>query len=168
VYWFDGNAHDFIEASKFMTEPGQKWSNALHLAGPTSVKLHGDRASADTGCILNRRSFEGDIEIDSVAFIRHRSMVERDQDGVWKLRSLRAIYERDGFTTVIPGETIPIDKVQLATYRQSYKFMCYFAERAGMIPNQTLPGMDRPDLVDALIAEEEAWLTGGTYTPKLP
>lgn len=167
VYWFNGNGHDFIEASKFMTEPGQKWSSALHLVGPTSVKVDGDRAITDTGCTVNRRYVEAGIEVDSVLYVRHRSMVERDHDRVWKLRSFRAVYQRDGIMPVIPGETIPIDKERLATYRLSYKFMCYFAEQAGRVADQTLPGMDRPDLVDALIAEEESWLSGGIYTPKL-
>jgi hypothetical protein len=167
VYWFNGTGRDFIEASRFMTEPGQKWSSALHVIGPTTVQVDGDRAIADTGCTVNRRSVESGIEIDSVIFVRHRSMVERDTDGAWKLRSFRAVYERDAFVPVIAGESIPIDKERLATYRPSYKFMCYFAELAGRTADQTLPGMDRPDLVDALIAEEEAWLGGGTYTPKL-
>jgi hypothetical protein len=168
VGWFNGNAHDFIEGSRMMTPPGEKWSSAFHVIGPTSVELDGDRALADTGCTVHRRDLVGDVELDHVLFVRHRSMVERDREGLWKLRSLRACYQRDTVTPVIPGETIPIDKERLPGYRQSYKLMSYLSDVGGRLVDQTLPGVDRPDLIDALIAEEEAWMAGGTYTPEFP
>ena len=166
VFWFNGTGHDFIEASRNMTAPGQKWSSSIHVVGPTSVKLQGGRAIADTGCTVHGRLVITNVEIDHTIFVRHRSMVERDGDGAWKLRSFRACYQRDAFTPTIPGETLPIDKERLATFRQSYKFMSAFMDLMGAEADRTLPGIDRPDLIDALIAEEEAWLAGGTYTPK--
>ncbi|HET6951291.1 MAG TPA: nuclear transport factor 2 family protein [Acidimicrobiales bacterium] len=168
VGWFNGNAHDFIEGSRAMTPPGEKWSSAFHVIGPTSVTMAGDRALADTGCTVHRRDLVGDVEIDHVLYVRHRSMVERDGVGAWKLRSLRACYQRDTVTPVIPGEAIPIDKGRLPAYRASYKLMSYLSDVAGRLVDQTLPGTDRPDLIDELIAEEEAWLAGGTWTPRLP
>lgn len=167
VFWFNGTGHDFIEASRMQTPPGQTWSSAIHVIGPTSVKVLGHRAIADTGCTVHGRFLLGDVEIDHVIFVRHRSMVEQDGDAAWRLRSFRACYQRDAVSPVIPGETIPIDKERLATYRPSYKVMSYISDMTGRPADQTLPGSDRPDLIDALIAEEEAWLVGGTYTPEV-
>ena len=167
VSWFNGSGHDFVKASSRMVQDGQKWSSGLHLVGPTSVELNGDRAVADTGCTVNRRHFVGDVELDSVLFVRHRSMVERGTDGIWKLRSFRAVYERDQIALVVPGDTVHVDKARLAEYRASYRFLSYFTELEGGVVDSTLPGVDRPDLVDEVIAEDEGWLAGGSYTPRL-
>jgi hypothetical protein len=167
VSWFTGSGHDFVEASSHRVPVGEKWSSAVHLVGPTSVELEGDRAIADTGCTVNARRFAEGVEIDTVIFVRHRSMVERGRDGTWRLRSFRAIYERDAISTVVPGDTIKIDKARLAKYRPSYRFMSYLLELGGGTADNSLPGVDRPDLVDALIAEDRAWLHGATDWPNL-
>lgn len=167
VSWFNGSGHDFVEGSRVRVRAGEKWSNAVHLVGPTTIQLNGDRAIADTGCTVNARRLVEGVELDNTLFVRHRSMVERGPDRTWKLRSFRAVYERDVLAPVVPGEFIKIDTERLATYRRSYRFHCYLLELAGGTPDDSLPGVDRPELVDAVIAEDEAWLAGGIYTPKL-
>jgi hypothetical protein len=67
------------------------------------------------------------------------------------------VYLRDEITPVIPGQTVAIDPAALKALRPSYRFLSYcFASVGSPIPND-LAGVDRPDLVDALMREIYGW-----------
>ena len=155
--WIDGTAAQFVAASQRMAErPG---GHALHQNGFTLVELNGDRALADTPCaILMRRQFDG-VECDLTGYCRHRSRVER-RDGHWRLRSLVGVYEKNTLVPVLPGTAPKLDEQRLAGYRSSYNFQCYHREQQGSTPFADRPGLDRPDLVEALDSADRAWLDG--------
>lgn len=154
VSWFDGTGADFVDASRASAERGQR---SFHLVGPTSVEILGDRAIADTGCAIHVRSTIEGVEVDICGYARHRSMVEKI-DGEWKLRSFRAVYQKDTMQPVIPSEVIPVDRDRLLSYRPSYRYLAYSVAARGAEPSQHLPGIDRPETIEAVVAEEEAWL----------
>jgi SnoaL-like domain len=155
--WFDGTAAEFVAASRTMgEEPG---GHATHVLGPTLVTVNGGRALADTSCvILMRRVFEG-IECDLTSYCRHISRVEHD-GGRWRLRSFVGVYEKNTLVPVLPGTVPAIDKQRLARHRPSYNFQCYYREGQGRVPFADRPGLDRPDLVEALLKADDAWLAG--------
>lgn len=156
--WFDGPAAEFVAASKAMAAVAG--GHAVHDLGPTLVELVGDRALADTRCaILFRRHFEG-VECDMTAYCRHVSRVEK-RDGRWRLRSLVGVYEKNTIVPVIPGKAPALDLDRLATYRRSYDFQCYHRAQGGHPVNDDRPGVDRPDLIAALVEADRAWLAGG-------
>lgn len=153
--WFDGSAIEFIKASREMSS--QSGGQAIHQLGPTLVELNGNRAIADTGCtILMRRSFEG-VECDLTAYCRHRSRVERI-NGTWKLRTLVGIYQKNVLAPVVPGHIPAIDAEKLASFRASYNYQSYYRAAQGYVPFDDRPGLDRPELVDDLVATDLAWL----------
>ena len=58
---------------------------------------------------------------------------------------------------MIPGQTVAIDPTALEDFRPSYRFLsCCFASIGYPVPND-LAGVDRPNLVDALVREIYGW-----------
>jgi hypothetical protein len=77
--------------------------------------------------------------------------------GVWRLFGFDPVYLRDEIVPVIPGQTVAIDPAALRDFRPSYRFLSYcFASVGYPVPND-LAGVDRPDLVDALVCEIYGW-----------
>ena len=153
ITWFQGNGIDFVEASQKLYHVGQ----SKHRLSPTLVRVHGNRALAETSTVIEARGRLGEIEIDTTTSCRLLNKVRRD-DGVWRLASLDAIYEKDTIAPVNPSDPLTIDSELLRTYRPSYRFLCYVLQSVGRSADQTLAGDDRPDLVAALYADAEAWL----------
>lgn len=155
--WFDGNAVQFIAASRAMgEEPG---GHAIHSLGPTLVRVRGDRALADTGCTILMRRMVAGVDCDLTSYCRHHSRVQRHGDG-WRLRTLVGVYEKNTLAPVVPGRLPEIDAELLASLRRSYDYQSYFRVQQGKPVNQDRPGLDRPDLVERFFAAEERWLAG--------
>jgi hypothetical protein len=77
--------------------------------------------------------------------------------GEWRISGFDIVYLRDKFTPVIPGQVLAIDPEAVKAFRPSYRFMSYSMTSSGFpVPND-LPGIDRPDLVDALVREVYGW-----------
>jgi len=157
VTWFQGNGIDFVKASQKLYHQGQ----SKHRLSPTLVQVHGDRALAETSTVIEARGRLGGFEVDTTTSCRLLSKVRRD-DGVWRLASLDAIYEKDTLIPVNPSDYLIIDNEILQIYRPSYRFLCYILQSIGRATDQTLAGDDRPDLVAALYADAEAWLMTGS------
>lgn len=159
ISWFEGTATEFVEASRQMTaQPG---GGSIHQLGVTLVTLNGDRALADTGCaILMRRNFEG-VECDVTAYCRHRSRVER-RDGVWRLLTLVGVYQKDTLVPAVPGEIPQLDLDRLHSFRPSYRYLSYYRAQMGHRPHMDRPGVDRPELIERLVREDESWLAGAS------
>lgn len=157
--WIDGTGAEFAEGSKDMyTSAGRR--NNIHLVSPATVWVNGDRAIADAGCTINMRPTIHGVQCDIATFARHRYRAER-RDGVWRLRSLEACYQKDCLTPTRPGVVPELDWEALETYRESYRYLSYYcAHTVGRPANQELPGMDRPELVEQWVAEHDMWLTG--------
>jgi hypothetical protein len=79
------------------------------------------------------------------------------REGVWHLSGFDPVYLRDEIVPMIPGQTVTIDLGALNSFRPSYRFLSYcFASVGYPVPND-LAGVDRPDLVDALVREIYGW-----------
>ena len=161
IPWFQGNGIDFVEASKklYHAVPSK------HRLSPTLVRVHGNRALAETSTMIEARGRLSEIEVDMTTSCRLLNKVRRD-DGVWRLASLDAIYEKDTIALVNPSDSLTIDSKLLQTYRPSYRFLCFALQGLGRSVDQTLAGEDRPDLVAALYADAEAWLTNSAIGTK--
>ena len=153
VAWFHGTGFEFVEASKGIHRQGQ----SKHRLSPTLVRLNDDRGLAETDTVIEVRTLFGDIEVDITANCRLLSRVRKD-DGIWRLASLDAIYEKDMLVPVNPSDRLEINREELRQYRSSYRFLCYTNQHMGRSVNPNLPGDDRPDTVAALYSEAEDWL----------
>jgi hypothetical protein len=78
-------------------------------------------------------------------------------EGVWRLSGFDPVYLRDEVGPMIPGQSVAIDPGALKAFRPSYRFLSYcFASVGYPVPND-LAGVDRPDLVEAIVREIYGW-----------
>ncbi len=154
ISWFRGSAAEFVQASRAMAQSGNL---SFHQIGQSVVQLHRDRATLDTDCTIHIfTELEGcDVAITSFGRLRVR-MVK--QAGAWLIASLRGIYLRDTLHPLDPSRMPGLDRDLLASLRPSYRHLAYVTEKLGRPASPTLPGIDRPDLVQPLIDAERAWL----------
>ncbi len=154
ISWIETTGPEFVKASKAAFAAGVRH---LHQMAPTLVTLNGDRALAESGCAILLPGRVGDVAVTVTSQARLHVRAERRQ-GRWGIVSLRPVYFRDSVAADIPGEVPIFDPARLAAYRRSYRFLSYVLEEGGKTPRPDLAGADRPDLTDAMLAAEAAWL----------
>jgi SnoaL-like domain len=153
ISWMKGTGPAFVSHSKEMAQRGVQ---ANHRLGPILVTLAGDRAIAQfTGTIDIPSALKGtDVLMSSDA--RFLVRAER-REGVWRISGFDIVYLRDRIAPSIPGQVLAVDPEALKGFRPSYRFMSYSLTLSGFPVPDDLPGIDRPDLVDALVREVYGW-----------
>ena len=151
--WINASGPEFVRRSKEMAERNVK---ASHRLGPIFVTLAGDRAIAQLGAIIDIPfTLNGtDVMVSSHVLLLFRA--ERRQ-GMWRLAGLDLIYLRDEMTPVLPGQTIAVDPQAVKAFRPTYRLLSYCLASNGFPISNDLAGIDRPDLVIALIHEIYGW-----------
>ena len=154
ISWFKGNGPDFVTGSKDMAARGML---AKHRLGPVLVTLNGDRALATLSGIIDIPTVMEGKEFNLSA---HCLMIYRvsKRQGVWRLSSFEVIYRRDEFVPAILGQTANIPADLLASYRPSYRNLCYSLHLKGYTPNQNLAGEDQPETVREILTRVYGWL----------
>ena len=153
ISWINASGPEFVRRSKEMAERNVQ---ASHRLGPIFVTLAGDRAIAQLVAIIDIPFKLEGIEMMLSSHTRLLLRAER-REGVWRLFGFDPVYLRDEITPMIPGQTVEIDPAALKALRPSYRFLSYcFASVGYSVPND-LAGVDRPDLVDALMREIYGW-----------
>jgi hypothetical protein len=153
ISWIKATGPEYVRRSKEMAERNVQ---ASHRLGPIFVTLAGDRAIAQLAGIIDIPFTLKGIEVTISSHARLLFRVER-REGVWRLFGFDAVYLRDEIAPVIPGQAVAVDPDALRTFRPSYRLLSYCLASGGFpVPND-LAGVDRPDLVDALILEIYGW-----------
>jgi len=153
ISWINASGPEFVRRSKEMAERNVK---ASHRLGPILVTLAGDRAIAQLSAIIDipftlKRT---DVMVSSHARLIFRA--ERRQ-GIWRLSGLDSIYLRDEMTPVLPGKTIAVSPKAVKAFRPTYRLLSYCLASNGFPISNDLAGIDRPDLVNALVHEIYGW-----------
>ena len=118
--------------------------------------MAGDRAIAQLVVIVDIPFKLEGVEVMLSSHARLLLRAER-REGVWRLFGFDPVYLRDEIAPVIPGQTVAIDPGALKAFRPTYRFLSYcFASVGYPVPND-LAGVDRPNLVDALVREIYGW-----------
>jgi len=152
VTWFTGTAEDFIDKSAT-----RKADNGSHVIAPTRVQVVGDRAFVESpGQTLLRPSLDG-VAVDVTAWCRFIGLLER-RSGEWRLACFDSIYVKDRVDVVVPGESLHLDAEKLAQGRESYRYLTYLNRQGGFTVPDDLPGVDKPELVDAYYDSIDRWL----------
>ena len=153
VSWFQGNGAGFVTGSIDM---GGRGIPAKHRLAPILVTLSGDRAIASLAAIIDLPVKLKGIEATLSTHSRFIYRAERRKD-LWGILGFDAIYMRDELTPAIPGESISIDSKEVQSFRPSYRLLSYYLQNQGFRIDSDLPGVDRPDLVEALNREIFGW-----------
>ena len=152
--WFRGTGREFVAASRQVVRPE---SVNFHVLQPFPVTLNGDRAVAEMPCALRSFGMLGGAEVSLEGFVRLLWRARRAGD-TWLVAGLRAIFVRD---SVIPCDPLRAPKLvasRLDAFRPSYRYLSYQLTELGVAVRDDLPGIDRPETVSRLRAEEQAWL----------
>jgi SnoaL-like domain len=160
ISWINATGPEFVRRSKEMAERNVK---ASHRLGPILVTLASHRAIAQVRANIDIPfTLKGiDVMMSSHAHLLFRA--ER-QGEVWRLSGLDAVYLRDEIAPVMPGQTVAIDQEEVKTFRPTYRLLSYCLASGGFPVRNDLAGVDRPDLVDALIREIYGW--AGIVAPR--
>lgn len=131
VSWYHGSIDGFIAASKEMSRN----SNALtkHWIGVPRITVCGERALSETDVAIMARSKIGPVEADVTSYARFFDRFEKGSDGVWRILSRTAIYEKDRIDPVAPSILFSLlyRFANFDKYPPQYKHLGYGLERAG-------------------------------------
>lgn len=152
ISWIETSGPDFVAASMAAFANGIRH---LHRMSPSIVTLNGDRALAETGCVIRLPGKIGGVDVTVSADARLFARAEKR--GVWRLSRLAGLYLVDSWQFE-PGFMPTIDRDRLAAYRAPYRRLSYLLDESGKQARPDLPGLDRPDLCEALYRAEGAWL----------
>lgn len=155
VSWYQGDGAGFVAASRRNAASGRV---SLHQLAPTIVRMSSGRAIAETPCELLSFVPVEHIDMCMTGVVRLLWRAQR-LDRRWLIAGLRIIYIRDYLLPCNPGRVPPIDQAELAGYRASYRFLSYILARSPNHARDDLPGIDRPETVEALRNGEARWLT---------
>ena len=151
ISWYDGDGRAFVRQSSGQP-PGVK-----HKIHSTAIWLNGDKAIAEMQCtMMGARETVDGVECDTKGYSRLLYKVQREADGVWKIKGLDCIYERDWIDTV---EGLPMQPLEVAEgTRESFKCLAAQLGRKGLPVNNELPGDDIPATVQSLYDEASEWI----------
>ncbi|MDL2214100.1 nuclear transport factor 2 family protein [Clostridia bacterium OttesenSCG-928-O13] len=152
ISWYQGSGHGFVDASSKMA------ARAPHKIHNTQMWLNGNKAVAIMmTSIQNRSVVEGvPMDLSSDAKLVYRAV---KREGLWYVFSFTSIYEQDSLVPAYPCGAVSLPEGALDGYRKSYAALCYTMGRSNTRPiNDGLAGIDRPDLVEKLYRETDAWL----------
>ena len=161
VSWFRGPIEQFVERCRANFAAGHTWSR--HHLFPSTIRLGGDRAVAETPVIIRvRQKFNG-VEVDLTSCSRFLDRVERHAGG-WLIAERAAIYERDRLDPVEPSPAFDalFEAAETAHYPEQYRYMAF---RIAHAPGRMLASVvyrDGGAETADLNARFSAWLAGGT------
>jgi len=107
VTWYSGPIEGFIERSAKMAAANRS-TTSKHLIGASRVAIEGNRALSYTDITILARAKLGHIEADVTSYLRFFDRFERRDDGIWRVASRTAIYEKDRIDPVRPSLLFPL------------------------------------------------------------
>lgn len=151
--WINASGAEFVRRSE---EMAKRDVNVAHKVSPILVALSGQRAIAQfTGAIRIPFTLNG-IEVIVSSYSLFLFRAER-REQTWRLSAFDMIYQYDEMATVTPSQAITIDPAVLKSFRSSYRLLSYCLTAGGFPVRNDLAGIDRPDLVEALMREIYGW-----------
>lgn len=151
--WFTGSGQEFVERSIDMARRGAR---ATHRLGPVGVRLNGDRAVASLGATIDLPGELDGVGVFLSSNARFLYGVER-RDGAWRISSFEAFYLHDELRPLLPGHIVQVTPQQVEPFRASYRMLSLLLSSQGFAIDNELPGVDRPETVDALCREVYGW-----------
>ena len=151
ITWYDGDGRAFVRRSA-----GQGLG-VKHKIYSTMIWLNGRRGIAEMQCeMMGHREMIDGIETDTKGYSRLLYKVEKEADGVWRIKGFDCIYERDWIEST-GAQPLPEGRIRPGA-RDSYKYLDAQLGRLGLDVSRDLPGEDDVTTIAGLYDEAEAWL----------
>ncbi|KAL3442488.1 hypothetical protein BJX65DRAFT_299000 [Aspergillus insuetus] len=162
ITWYQGDVDGFVAGSREMAARGG--GSTIHTITPVDVRINGGKAfCVSVGSIISRFS-SGGVDYDLVSHCRFLSRLQKEGDSGnrgWMMLSMEVIYIHDGIIPAIPAD---IDvQFQAAvdagtTTRESYKYLALVLLQRGYRVKDSLPGVDDPQRLEAVMQKNLSWL----------
>ncbi|GAA2332596.1 nuclear transport factor 2 family protein [Streptomyces kunmingensis] len=131
ITWFEGLAHDFVEASARM---GASDFRTKHLITAPVVTFSGDgsRAVSETNAVIIGENVSLDLGCDG-----HNRFIDRleRRDGVWRICDRKSVYDFAGFT--FPRGPVDVDRSAVAKHPREYAALAHLLELSGFPVTRT-------------------------------
>jgi hypothetical protein len=129
VSWFSGAFREFVDRCRRSFEAGQR---SKHHILPSTVRVKGERAVAETNIVIMVRQKIGGVAVDMTSYARFLDRLER-QGGRWMILERAAIYEQDRLDPVEPSEAFDqlFKTTDLSVYPEQYRYMAARLVAAG-------------------------------------
>ena len=152
--WFEGNVNDYVNQKEDLR------INLKHKIFNTLVWLNGNKAIAETQCMILEDPVIDGTGYHYTGFVRYLYRVQKEAD-IWKLRSCDCIYEKDRLDPELSLQDTD------RKYRDSYKYLTILSEKRGIPCNERLPGDDRPLITKEIYVDATNWLNQDRFLPRL-
>ena len=162
ISWFNGSGREFVERSR--SSAGELWTAPKHKMYNTFVWLNGDKAAAEAQCMMGAYNTVDGVQYHRLGWARLLYRVQKE-GGLWKVKGLDCIYERDMLIPVVPSAAL--DASEFEKYRPSYKCLSWVLDKRGIPCSDRLPGDDRPSIVEELYTDTTNWLAQDKLLPPL-
>ena len=159
VTWYSGPIEGFIERSAQMAAAG-KSVTSKHWIGASRVTIDRNRALCDTDIAILIRAKLGPIgEADVTSYLRFFDRFERRDDGIWRIASRTAVYEKDRIDPVKPSLLYPL-VYRLARFNRfprPYRHLAAGLVRSGQVlAKPIIEAGTREE--EQLLQDERIWL----------
>jgi len=152
--WFDGDAGDFVEASRRMAGAGG--GSVQHFIGASVIESTDDRALAATRIQLLVRGQLAGTPVDVACYGRFHDRLVR-HDGQWRIARREPVYDKDILRPVMPDARLEIDAEALARFPAHYRFTAYLQSLGGATITPDLPAPQSAQ-ERQLQADDQSWL----------
>ena len=145
-----------------MAAKRRKGAHVKHLFSGPWIEVKGDRAFSRCHANLFARAVIDGHEFDFESLFRFFDLLEKRDDGVWRLFRRVGVYEKDRMAPVDPRgvpESFYAD-MDLSSFQPETRFLSYRQSRTGVPTTLAMITVYSPEEA-ALKAEFEAWLSGG-------
>jgi hypothetical protein len=135
---------------------------AKHFIGGSRVQLTGNRAFGQSHVNYITRTFVDDIEFDWEFWAQFFDLLEKREDGIWRIFKRTAVYEKDRLDPVNPA-TLPdgfFESMDFSGFTRQLRFGSWRTVKNGRTP---LSGIITANSGEekALLADSLAWLNDG-------
>jgi hypothetical protein len=157
VSWFSGAFREFVDRCRRSFEAGQR---SKHHILPSTVRVKGERAVAETNIVIMVRQKIGGVAVDMTSYARFLDRLER-RGGRWVILERAAIYEQDRLDPVEPSEAFDqlFKASDLSVYPEPYRYMAARLAAAGRALAPIIY-CDGALETTQLYARYDAWLAG--------
>lgn len=133
----------------------EKGIRAVHTINPADITFNGDKALSESVGHIENLFEENNVTYEICSVLRFVSRLQKTARG-WRILTFEAIYDYEKITPILPrtNESLEIS----LKGRNSYACLAWLLAKGGYNISQSLPGMDRPDLVEKCMKVHLEWL----------
>ena len=161
ISWISAPAAEFVARSREMAAARKPGSHIKHLITGPWVRLNGARAFSRCHVDLCIRADIGGHEFDVQAWFRFFDLLEK-RDGVWRIVTRTAVYEKDRMDPVDAG-AVPdrlLADMDFSGLPAAARHLCYLQQLSGRpAVTEILSVYSKEEA--ALRDAGETWLAGG-------